>query len=177
MAFFRVGILGFGGGPSAIPIVKKEVVDRYRWMDAGEFADVLALANALPGPIATKLAGYIGYRAGGMTGMLNAVVAVTVPTILLMIVFLTGLNAYKDEGWVKGMSLGVVPVVAVMLLMMAIDFVRRSNASFLGWGWTAGLLVISLILVEGLAVHPAILIFTLLIGALLKKDRKEVGRK
>ena len=75
------------------------------------------------------------------------------------------------------MSLGVVPVVAVMLLMMAIDFVRKSKASFLGWGWTAGLLVISLILVEGLAVHPAILIFTLLLGALLKKDRKEVGRK
>ena len=48
MAFFRVGILGFGGGPSAIPIVKKEVVDRYGWMDADEFADVLALANALP---------------------------------------------------------------------------------------------------------------------------------
>ena len=112
-----------------------------------------------------------------MTGMLNAVVAVTVPTIVLMIVFLTGLNAYKDEGWVKGMSLGVVPVVAVMLLMMAIDFARKSKASFLGWGWTAGLLVISLILVEGLSVHPAILIFTLLLGALMKKDRKEVGRK
>ena len=177
MAFFRVGILGFGGGPSAIPIVKKEAVDRYGWMESDEFADVLALANALPGPIATKLAGYIGYRAGGIAGMLNAVAAVTVPTILLMIVFLTGLNAYKDQDWVRGMSLGVIPVVAVMLLMMTADFISKSKASFLGWGWTAVLLLISLILLQAFAVHPAILISVLLLGALLKKDRKEVGKK
>ena len=69
MAFFRVGILGYGGGPSSIPLVHKEVVDKYKWMDTDEFGDVLALGNALPGPIATKMAGYIGYRVGGILGM------------------------------------------------------------------------------------------------------------
>jgi len=64
MAFCRVGLLGFGGGPSAIPLFHQEVVRKYGWMDEEEFGDTLALANTLPGPIATKLAGYIGYKVG-----------------------------------------------------------------------------------------------------------------
>lgn len=56
MVFFRVGILGFGGGPSSIPLVKIEVVDKYGWMTNEDFQDTLAIANVLPGPIITKLA-------------------------------------------------------------------------------------------------------------------------
>ena len=65
IAFFRSGILGFGGGPASIPLVHKEVVGNFGWMTDDEFADVLSIGNTLPGPIATKMAGYIGYRVGG----------------------------------------------------------------------------------------------------------------
>ncbi|WP_409272306.1 chromate transporter [Neobacillus sp. SCS-31] len=175
MAFFRVGMLGYGGGPSSIPLVQKEVVSRYKWMDSEEFGDVLALANALPGPIATKLAGYIGYRIAGYTGMLNAVLATIVPTIILMILLLTGLNAFKDQPWVQGAASAVVPVVAVMLLTMTWDFIKKSLGSTLGNVWTIMLLVGSFVLLEALGVHPAIIIFALLLGALLKRDKKEGG--
>lgn len=175
MAFFRVGMLGFGGGPAAIPLVQKEVVDTYKWMDADEFSDILALGNALPGPIATKLAGYIGYRVGGVWGMLNGVLATIVPTIIMMIVLLASLNAFRDQGWVKGMSTAVVPVVGVMLLTMTIDFIKKSTESSLGWLWTIIFIIVGLVLMEILHVHPAILIFALLIGALLKRDAKDRG--
>ncbi len=62
LAFFRVGMLGFGGGPSSIPLVHKEVVGKYKWMTDEEFSDILALANTLPGPVGTKLPGYIGWK-------------------------------------------------------------------------------------------------------------------
>ena len=87
-AFFRIGIFGFGGGPSMIPLVHQEVVKRHAWMDDDAFADVLAIGNTLPGPIATKMAGYIGYRVGGVFGAINAVVAVIVPVIFAMIALL-----------------------------------------------------------------------------------------
>jgi chromate transporter len=170
MAFFRVGILGYGGGPSSIPLVHKEVVEKYKWMDSDEFSDILALGNALPGPIATKMAGYIGYRVGGFLGMLNALAATIVPTIILMILLLTVLNSYKDEPWVRGMAEAVVPVVAVMLAVLTWDFIKKSGTSKLGWGWTLLALAGSLLLLQFLNLHPAILIFILLIGALLKKD-------
>ncbi|PLR83173.1 chromate transporter [Bacillus canaveralius] len=170
LAFFRVGILGYGGGPSSIPLVHKEVVEKYKWMDSDEFGDVLALGNALPGPIATKMAGYIGYRVGGYTGMLNALVATMVPTIVLMILLLNVLNAYKDEPWVTGMAAAVVPVVAVMLATLTWDFFNKSGKSALGWVWTAIFVVAGLFLIEMLGVHPAFIILALLLGALFKKD-------
>ncbi|RSD24997.1 chromate transporter [Mesobacillus subterraneus] len=170
LAFFRVGILGYGGGPSSIPLVHKEVVEKYKWMDSDEFGDILALGNALPGPIATKMAGYIGYRVGGVLGMINALAATIIPTIIMMIVLLTVLNSYKEEPWVKGMAEAVVPVVAVMLAVLTWDFIKKSGKSKLGWGWTAVALIGSLILMQFLNLHPAILIFVLLLGALLKKD-------
>jgi len=170
LAFFRVGILGYGGGPSSIPLVHKEVVEKYKWMEPDEFSDILALANALPGPIATKLAGYIGFREAGVLGMLNALAATIIPTIILMILLLTGLNAYKDEPWVSGMAKAVVPVVAVMLAVLTWDFIKKSGTSKLGWKWTAVALAGSLLLMQFLHVHPGILIFVLLISALLMKD-------
>ncbi|MDE3840133.1 chromate transporter [Bacillus methanolicus] len=179
IAFFRVGMLGYGGGPSSIPLVYKEVVDKYKWMDSDEFGEIVAIGNALPGPIATKLAGYIGYRVGGVVGMLNALVASTFPTIILMIFLLNVLNAYKDESWVKGMAAAVMPVVAVMLAALTWDYVKKSRESTLGWGWTLLFVVASLILMEFVNIHPAIIIFVLLLGALLKKDSRsgDQGKK
>jgi chromate transporter len=171
LAFFRAGMLGYGGGPSAIPLIHKEVVQKYRWMNDDEFADVLALGNALPGPIATKMAGYIGYRVAGLLGMINAVLATTVPTIILMIVLLTFLSSIKDEPWVLGMTKAVVPVVGVMLGVLTWDFFKQSRSS-LGWLPTIAISVGSLVILELLHIHPAILIGVLLVSALVMKDQK-----
>jgi chromate transporter len=171
LAFFRVGMLGYGGGPSSIPLVHKEVVDKYKWMDDNEFSDVLALGNTLPGPIATKMAGYIGYRVAGVLGLINAVLATIVPTILLMIVLLTFLSSFKDQPWVMGMTKAVVPVVGVMLAVLTWDFFKKSKDS-LGWKIAIGSVVGSFIILELIGLHPAILIGGLLLFALVKKDKK-----
>ena len=68
LAFFIPNIVGYGGGPAIIPLIENEVVGTYGWMTHQGFAETLALGNALPSPIATKMAGYIGYRVGGVLG-------------------------------------------------------------------------------------------------------------
>ena len=171
LAFFRVGMLGYGGGPASIPLVHKEVVEKYKWMDDDEFSDVLALGNTLPGPIATKMAGYIGWRVSGPLGMINAVIATIVPTIILMILLLTVLNSYKDKPWVQGMSSAVVPVVGVMLGVLTWDFIKKSKGS-LGWTITIGILILTFIITELLGIHPAIVIGGLLAYALLSNEKK-----
>ncbi|MBD8069471.1 chromate transporter [Bacillus sp. PS06] len=175
-AFFKVGMLGYGGGPSSIPLVHKEVVERYEWMDNDEFADVLALGNTLPGPIATKMAGYIGYRVGGVLGMINAIVASIVPTIVLMIILLTSLATFKDLAWVGGMTKAVVPVVGVMLAVLTWQFIDNAKKG-LGWLKTVIFGVVSLILLQFLNIHPGVLIAVLLIAALAQKDKKEEPEK
>lgn len=175
-AFFKVGLLGYGGGPSSIPLFHKEVVDHYKWMDNDEFSDLLALANALPGPIATKLAGYIGYRVSGVIGMLNGIFAVMIPTIFLMIFLLTTLSSFKDQPWVQGMTKAVVPVVGVMLAVLTWQFLMHAKKG-LGWNGTAILGIGTLLSIQLFNVHPGIIIAVLLIAALTMKDKvkKEEG--
>lgn len=172
MAFFRAGMLGYGGGLSAIPLMQKEVVEKYNWMDDDEFSDILALANTLPGPINTKMSGYIGWRLKGFWGMLNCIIATVAPTAILIILLLTTLNAYKDKPWVQGMSKGVLPIAGVMIGVLAWDFIRKSK-QLLGWGISIVYLVLSLILIELVGIHPAIVIIALILYALLFKSKEE----
>lgn len=175
-AFFRAGMLGYGGGLSAIPLMHREVVTIYKWMDDEEFSDVLALANTLPGPINTKLSGYIGYRVGGIRGMLNALIATVIPTVILMILLLTVLNAYKDKPWVQGMAKGVLPAAGVMIGVLAWDFVKIAKVS-MGWVPTIILTIISLIVMQLLGIHPAFLIVALIMTALMSKDKESKGQR
>ncbi|MCA0987460.1 chromate transporter [Guptibacillus algicola] len=172
LAFFRVGMLGYGGGPSSIPLVHKEVVDKYKWLSDDEFADILALGNSLPGPIATKMAGYIGHRVAGILGMMNAVLATIVPTITIMIVLLTFLSSFRDEAWVQGMTQAVVPVVGVMLAVLTYDFFRKAQGK-LGWTVTIVMTIASFVVIEMAGVHPGIVIGALLLFALLKPTPKK----
>ncbi|MEC5423014.1 chromate transporter [Virgibacillus sp. C22-A2] len=162
IAFFIPGVLGYGGGPASIPLVENEVVKRYEWMSVQEFSEVLALGNSLPGPIATKMAGYIGYDVGGVLGAIVGVFATVAPSLILMIVLLGVLYKYKDSPKVKRLTLYIRPVIAILLGVMAWRFFQES---FIGIGlWqTALIAVISYLLMERIKVHPAFVI----VGALV----------
>ncbi|WP_043929941.1 chromate transporter [Bacillus sp. EB01] len=156
-AFFLPGILGYGGGPSSIPLIEAEVVDRYEWMTTSEFSEVLAMGNALPGPIATKMAGYIGYEVGGVAGSAIAVFASVAPSLILMISLLSLLLRHKESPKVKRMTMIVRPVIAALLGVMAWDFFVESYQGP-GLLHTVVLAAGSLLLMEKLNVHPAYVI-------------------
>ncbi|MFD2044728.1 chromate transporter [Ornithinibacillus salinisoli] len=162
LAFFIPGILGYGGGPASIPLVENEVVKRYEWMTVQEFSEVLALGNSLPGPIATKMAGYIGFEVGGMPGMFIGVFATVAPSLILMILLGGLLLKYKDSPKVKRLTLFVQPVIAILLGVMTWNFFAES---YVGIGLLPTILiaVISYLLIERRKVHPAFVVA----GALL----------
>lgn len=166
LAFFIPGILGYGGGPSSIPLVEKEVVDNYGWMTTQEFGEMVALANALPGPIATKMAGYIGYVEGGVLGSLVALFASIAPSLLLMIVLMVTLMKYKDSPKVKNITKLIRPVIAVLLGAMTLQFVNTSIGTT-GGVQTAILIVVSYWMLEIRKIHPAfVILLALAYGAL-----------
>lgn len=165
VGFLRSGLLGYGGGPSAIPLVHREVVHTYGWLTNEEFADVLALGNSLPGPIATKMAGYIGYRTGGYAGMATALIATVLPTVVGMIALVGTLSAFRDSPIVAGMTEAIAPVIAVMLAVMTWQFMSQSKRE-LGWVGSIGLAAASVVLFAALDIHPALVILVLLAAAL-----------
>ena len=157
LAFFIPGIVGYGGGPASIPLVENEVVDRYGWMNVSEFSEVLALGNSLPGPIATKMAGYIGYEQGGLLGSLIGIFATVAPSLILMIILLGLLYKYKDSPKVKRMTNYIRPTIAVMLGVMTFSFFSTSYMDS-GVVQTVILIGVSFILLEKLKIHPAYVI-------------------
>lgn len=166
VAFFIPGILGYGGGPASIPLVEKEVVDRYGWMTTTEFGEVLALANALPGPIATKMAGYIGFAEAGLLGAIVALFASIAPSLILMIGLMVTLLKYKDSPKVKNITKLIRPVIAVLLGAMALQFFMTANETS-GSIQTIVLIIISYWLLEIRKMHPAyVILMALVYGAL-----------
>lgn len=169
-AFFRIGLFGFGGGPTMIPLVHNEVVKRYKWMSDDEFSNVLAIGNTLPGPIATKMAGYIGYKVSGYIGMFLAVIAIAVPLVIVMILGLSLLNQYRDMPWVSGMANGVIPVVSWMLTKLTWDFFSKGHKS-LGLITASIMSIATFGLIYFANVHPGIIIFGLLLAAAFKPEK------
>jgi chromate transporter len=166
LAFFIPGILGFGGGPASIPLVENEVVKRYEWMNVQEFSEMLALANSLPGPIATKMAGFIGYDVGGILGAFIGVFATVAPSLIIMILLLGILYKYKESAKVKRLTQYVRPVIAILLGGMAWRFFQES---YVGIGiWQTALIIISsYLLIERMKVHPAfVIVATLVYGGI-----------
>lgn len=157
LAFFIPGILGYGGGPSSIPLIEHEVVDNYEWMSTNEFSEMLAMGNALPGPIATKMAGYIGYEQGGVLGSIIGVFATVAPSMILMLALLGLLMRYKESPRVKRMTNYIRPIIAVLLGVMTYDFLFSSYDGIGIWQ-TLFIGLLSFFLLEKLKVHPAFVI-------------------
>lgn len=157
LAFFFPGILGYGGGPASIPLVENEVVHRYGWLTVSEFSEVIALGNALPGPIATKMAGYIGYEQAGILGAAVAVFATVAPSLILMVGLMSLLYKFRESPKVKRMSNYVRPTIALLLGDMAFRFFFESYEGS-GALHTLFLVVASYLLLERWKVHPAYVI-------------------
>lgn len=156
-AMFRTGILGYGGGPSVIPLIRHDAVTRYAWLNDDEFGETLAIANALPGPIATKMAAYLGYKLKGVKGAIISVLAHILPSCIAMIALLSAVNYLSGSNVVAGMIAGVSPVIAVMLGLMAYEFAQKA---YKGLGKYIGVafILLALLLLEVLHIHPAIVI-------------------
>jgi len=124
IAFGTATMLGYGGGPAIIPLYENQVVERYGWMGTDEFGKALAFGNALPGPIATKLAAYIGFKIAGWAGAAAALAAVVLPTAVVMVALAGVMMKLSGNPVIKGMIRGIQPVIFVMMAVLAYDFAK-----------------------------------------------------
>jgi chromate transporter len=121
-SFTKVGLVGFGGGPAMIPLLQAEIVTVRGWLSNEAFIDAFAFGNALPGPIATKLAGYVGYHVAGVPGAIAGLAGITLPTIVAMVTLFAVYGRFKHHGSVQAFLEGVRPVVLALLALVAWEF-------------------------------------------------------
>lgn len=125
-AFTKIGLLGFGGGPAFIPLIQEEVVEVNGWLTTEEFVDALAMGNTLPGPIATKMAAYTGWKIAGPVGAVMGVLGTVGPSMIFMIILMTFLFQFKDDPRMQGVLKGIRPAVVAMLAWTVWEIAPRS---------------------------------------------------
>jgi chromate transporter len=134
IVFSRVALFSWGGGPASMGLMQRETVAA-GWVTTQEFADALALGNALPGPIAPQVSAYIGYKLAGLWGAISAVTGTILPTTLLMLIMVVYFFGIKDSPAVAAMLKAVRPVIVGLLLWTAYSVaVIVFNTGKVGWG-------------------------------------------
>ncbi len=154
LSFAKIGTVAYGGGPAMIPLMQAEIVETHSWMSDEQFLDALAAGYSLPGPIATKMALYIGWEVAGPAGAAGALAGVVVPSALMIMALLLLFRSFKDHPRVVGMLKGVRPVVIALLAAMVVTVGRKSVV-----GWQEGVIAATaLAVLLYFEIHPAWLI-------------------
>ncbi|MBS0334349.1 MAG: chromate efflux transporter [Proteobacteria bacterium] len=142
-AFLVQGLTAFGGPVSHIAYFRRAFVERRGWLSDAAFADLLALAQFLPGPASSQLGMAIGLRRAGYAGMLAAWTGFTLPAGVAMILLAKlspYLGAYWGQGVLHGLQIAAAAVVAQALVTMAGTLARGPIRAGIAIGAATGLI-------------------------------------
>lgn len=114
--FLRLGVTAFGGPAAHIAMMRHEVVEQRRWMTDAAFLDLLAATNLIPGPNSTEMAIHIGYRRGGLPGLVAAGACFILPACIIVGAIAWGYTRYGDTPQVTWLMYGVSPVIIAILV-------------------------------------------------------------
>ena len=120
-AFLRLGLTSFGGPIAHLGYFHDDFVVRRRWLDEKTYADLVALCQFLPGPASSQVGIAIGLSRAGYAGALAAWIGFTMPSAIALVLFAYGLTALGDalgSGWLHGLKVAAVAVVAQAVLSM-----------------------------------------------------------
>ncbi len=120
-AFLRLGCLSFGGPIAHLGYFHTEFVERRQWCDEETFAEIVALAQSMPGPASSQVGFALGLLRAGWMGAAAAWLGFTMPSALLMLAFAFGhrfLTGRLGLGVVHGLQLVAVAVVAQAIFSM-----------------------------------------------------------
>lgn len=117
----KLGLVSFGGPVAHLGYFRAAYVEKRAWLTEERYAELVALTQFLPGPGSSQLGAAIGYERGGWRGGFGSWLGFTLPSALLMIAFAVGMGsvqAWFGVGWLHGLKLAAVAVVAVALAGM-----------------------------------------------------------
>lgn len=168
LAFFKVGLLTFGGGYAMIPIIQREVVEKRKWIPGGEILDILAISESTPGPIAINTATYVGFRVMGFWGSFFATLGLIIPSF--GIIFVISLFYKQFMTWTvvnaafKGLKVGVIILLIIAVYKLS-KAVKKDLFSIILFCLTLiGMLVITFFQMQIPSVSIIFIVMGLLVG-------------
>ena len=130
--FFKVGLIGFGGGYAILPMIYQDV-QTFGIITADEFSNLVALSQVTPGPIAINAATYVGFKSAGLLGAIVASVGVSMPSFIIIMIVMSFIRRFKENRVVQAVLAGIKPatvgLMASAFMFMATTALFRSEVS------------------------------------------------
>lgn len=131
-AFFRIGFFTIGGGYAMLPMLQREVVDRYKWTTEEEIMDYYAIGQSTPGVIAINTATFIGYKKKGVIGGIVATIGMVVPSWIIIMLIAVFFQQFSDLVLVQKAFSGIRVVVVVLILNAVIKMGKKAITNYMG---------------------------------------------
>jgi len=151
-AFFKIGVFGFGGGIAMLPLIF-QTVQSFGLMSAEDFADLVAISQVTPGPIAINAATFVGFHYAGIPGSVAATLGVVVPSFAIILIAMRFLDTYKESRVVQGVFTGIRPAT-IGLIAAAVVFMAETV--LITGGTVAAMPVVLFLIAFGLSIGTKI---------------------
>lgn len=135
VGFLSIGVIAFGG---VLPISRRALVERYKWISEEEFIELLSLSQFLPGPNITNLAVVLGSRFRGPLGSISAVLGLTLVPAVIVIILGVVFTHYNDVQALRGVVNGFAAAAAGLILSMVVRIAEPMwrRPTLRSWGIT-----------------------------------------
>lgn len=115
LAFFKVGIITFGGGLSMLPMLERIIVKEKNWATQEELIDYYAVGQCTPGIIAVNTATFIGYKQKGILGAVAATFGMITPSLIIIVIIASFIKNFANMEIVQHIFSGIRITVAALV--------------------------------------------------------------
>jgi chromate transporter len=115
--FLTLGLTGFGG---VLPLARRMLVERRRWLTGAEFTELLGLCQFLPGGNIINLSVAVGMRFRGWRGALASIIGLIFAPTLVVVLLGVVYERYASNPYVEHTFFGLAAAAAGLLISLAI---------------------------------------------------------
>ena len=161
--FFKIGAVTYGGGLAMIPLLRDIAINN-QWLSDSQFANLIAISQTTPGPIAINMAAFIGYREVGVLGAIAASLVLILPAFVMAVVLSNFLTKHRKSPLITaafvGLKATVIGLIATSIIQVALVSLYLDDSGELLRFWrhidpkAVVMLVVSYLLIRKTQKHP-----------------------
>ncbi|MDO4188725.1 MAG: chromate transporter [Lachnospiraceae bacterium] len=174
--FFKTGLFAVGGGPATIPFLM-DMAKKRPWFSMQELSDMIAISESTPGPVGINMATYAGFKTLGSFGGIVSTLALTIPSIIIILIIARFLEGFQENKIVKAVFAGIKPAVTALIAVAVLNIFKVSLFDIANGAMTPRIssmiigvvIFVALQLKQTKKLHPALwFLLAALVGIILK---------
>lgn len=125
VSWFKMGLFTFGGGYAMLPMIQKEVIEKYHWATEDEIMDYYAIGQVTPGIIAVNTATFVGYKVKGVIGGIAATLGVVSPSVVIITIIAGLISNFSEIPAVQSALAGIQCAVCVLMFDAVVKLYKK----------------------------------------------------